>query len=209
MRSWRALAGAGLLLLAGCASTLEVAQLPPAEREAALERQVARERVLAGAEGWSLAGRVALTNHGRGGSGRIDWRQQGDAYEVELSAPITRQGWRLEGGPGGARLEGLEGGARVGADATVLLREATGWEIPVAALASWVRGARDPEGGTATLQFGADGRLARMQQDGWQLAYGEWVASPGLGIDLPTRIEAERGEARVRLVVDGWSADAR
>ena len=161
--------------------------------------------------GASIAGSATATLFARAGArvALVERNPDLDAYKVELSAPITRQGWRLEGGPGGARLEGLEGGTRVGADATVLLREATGWEIPVAALASWVRGARDPEGGTATLQFGADGRLARMQQDGWQLAYGEWVASPGLGIDLPTRIEAERGEARVRLVVDGWSADAR
>jgi len=205
MSTWRVAVCAGLLLLAGCASTLQVAMLPPGQRQAALDRQSAREQVLAGAVDWSLDGRVALTNRGRGGSGGIDWRQQGDAYVVTLSAPITRQSWRLEGGAGTARLEGLEGGTRVGPDAAALLREATGWEIPVDALSSWVRGARDPGAGPATLQFGADGRLARMQQDGWQLAYGEWVAHPALGIELPTRIEAERGEARVRLVVDAWS----
>jgi len=208
MSRWRIVACAGLLLLGGCASTLQVAELPPAQRAAAFERQAAREQVLAGVPVWSLSGRVALTNAGRGGSGGIDWRQQGDAYVVTLSAPITRQGWRLEGGEGMARLEGLAGGTRVGSDAAALLREATGWEIPVASLASWVRGARDPEAGAATLAFGADGRLARMQQDGWRLAYGEWVARPALGIELPTRIEAERGEARVRLVVDGWSGSA-
>src|SRR3546814_19731383 len=65
----------------------------------------------------SLAGRVALTNQGRGGSGRIDWRQRDQAFEVELSAPIPRKGWRLTGGPGSALLEGLDGGPRTGFDA--------------------------------------------------------------------------------------------
>ena len=196
---------AALLALAGCATTVQVADLPPAQREAALDRQDAREQVLARAGNWSLSGRVALTNEGRGGSGRIEWEQRGDAATVSLSAPITRQSWRLETRPGVARLEGLEGGARDGTDAAALLRAATGWEIPVVSLASWVRGARDPAAGAATLGFGSDGRLARMEQAGWRLAFGEWALQPALGIELPGRIEAERGQARVRLVVDAWT----
>ena len=197
-----------LSLLAGCATTLPVAELPPEQHAAALQHQAARERVLAGVADWALSGRIALTNDGRGGSGRIDWRQRDVWSEVALAAPITRQSWRLETGPGGARLEGLEGGTRVGPDASLLLRAATGWEIPVGSLASWVRGARDPAAGPATLEFGADGRLARMQQDGWRLEFGNWTPQPGLGIELPGRIEAERGEARVRLVVDAWTLPA-
>ena len=208
MNLCRLLAAAALVLVAGCATTLPVAELPPAQREAALERQSAREQLLARNGDWSLSGRVALTNNGRGGSGRIDWQRRGERYAVALAAPITRQSWRLEGGPGVARLEGLEGGTRVGTDAAVLLREATGWEIPVASLASWVRGARDPAAGEATLEFGADGRLARLRQDGWQLEFGEWATESTLGIELPNRIEAERGAARVRLVVDAWTTGA-
>jgi outer membrane lipoprotein LolB len=179
--------------------------LPPARHQAALERQAAREQVLADAGHWVLSGRVALTNDGRGGSGRIEWEQRGDAATVSLSAPITRQSWRLEAEPGAARLEGLDGGPRSGTDPAALLRAATGWEIPVVSLSSWVRGARDPAAGAATLAFGDDGRLARMDQAGWRLAFGEWAMQPALGIELPGRIEAERGAARVRLVVDAWA----
>ena len=204
----RLLALAGLLVLAGCATTLPVAQLPPEQHAAAVQRQVAREQALAEASSWSLSGRVALSNNGRGGSGRIDWHQRGASFEVSLAAPITRQSWRLEGGQGLARLEGLEGGVRTGADPGRLLREATGWDIPVASLASWVRGARAPWAGPATLEFGADGRLARMEQDGWRLEFGDWAPGPGAGVELPGRIEAERGDARVRLVVDAWNAPA-
>ena len=45
-----------------------------------------------------------------------------------------------------------------------------------------------------------------MQQDGWQLEFGDWAPGPGLEVELPGRIEAERGDARVRLVVDAWNA---
>jgi outer membrane lipoprotein LolB len=200
------LAAVGAGLLAGCVTTAPRAPLPPAERDAAVARQQAREATLSQHARWNLQGRVALSNGRRGGSGRIDWQQDGDAYRVALSAPITRQSWRIEGDAGAARLEGLDGGPRVGADATRLLREATGWEIPVRALAAWVRGARAAQAGAAQMEFADDGHLARLQQDGWTLDYGDWRPSSIAGLELPMRVNAERGDARVRLVVDDWGA---
>ena len=191
--------------LAGCATTASRGPLPAAAQAAAMRRQVEREAVLVAHADWTLAGRVALSNEGRGGSGRIDWTQRGDAFEVELSAPITRKGWRLVGAPGTAVLEGLDGGPRAGADAALLLRAATGWDIPVQALAHWVRGARAP-GSESRLAFDAEGRLASLRQDGWTLEYDDWQAPADLaGPSLPMRVTAERGSARVRLVVDAWS----
>ena len=192
------------LLAAGCAGMAPRAPLPPAERAAALAHQQAREAALAAQADWNLGGRVALSNGTRGGSGRIEWRQHDARFEVSLSAPVTRQGWRLSGTPESALLEGLDGGPRRGSDPQSLLREATGWEIPVAALAWWVRGAQAPAGGASQLQFGGDGRLARMEQGGWTLDYADWRVQSGLGIELPMRVTAERDSARIRLVVDAW-----
>ena len=180
--------------------------LPPALRAAAMATQAAREAALAGAREWAFSGRLALSSHGRGGSGRVEWRQHADAYDVTLAAPITRQSWRLLGDGASSKLEGLEGGTRAGGDPALLLREATGWDIPVTALASWVRGARAP-GSPAELAFSADGRLAQLRQDGWTLDYEAWQQPQGSPVELPTRISAERGDARVRLVVDDWSPD--
>ncbi|MEO5565346.1 MAG: lipoprotein insertase outer membrane protein LolB [Luteimonas sp.] len=202
---WALVAAAAALLLAGCAGTAVRTPLPPAERAAALVNQQAREATLAAHPDWQLEGRVALTNQGRGGSGRIEWRQRGSAFEVALSAPITRQGWRLTGDRGQARIDGLDGGPRQGSDPDALLREATGWEVPIAALASWVRGARAPSAGAAQLEFGVDGRLARLQQDGWTLDFSDWRLQSNVGVDLPMRINATRDNARVRLVVDAWT----
>jgi outer membrane lipoprotein LolB len=200
------LAAASTGLLAGCVTVAPRAPLPPAERDAAVARQESREATLSQHARWNLQGRVALSNGKRGGSGRIDWQQNGDVYRVALSAPVTRQSWRIEGDAGSARLEGLDGGPRVGDDAARLLREATGWEIPVRALAAWVRGARAAQGGPAQMEFAGDGHLARLQQDGWTLDYSDWRQQPAAGVELPMRVNAERGDARVRLVVDDWSA---
>jgi outer membrane lipoprotein LolB len=117
---------------------------------------------------------------------------------------VTRLGWRVSGRDGDVVVVGLDGGPRHGTDPAAVLREATGWEIPVRALASWVRGARAGGGsGDAELDFSADGRLVRLRQDGWTLDYADWQPQPG-GVDLPMRIAASRDTARVRLVVDAW-----
>ena len=197
------------LVLAACTGRT-IREAPPVAATAAMATQEAREAALQADDEWTLAGRVALANGDRGGSGRLDWRQSGERFAVSLSAPITRQSWRLGAGPDGATLEGLEGGPRQGPDAAALLLRSTGWQIPLEALPAWLRGARAPGLGPATLAFGTDGRLARMEQGGWTITYSNWglpgatAAEAGAGVALPHRLEAVRGEARVRLVVDAW-----
>lgn len=204
-----------ICLLSGCATLRDQAAapapLPENQRAEAEAAQVARESALQGRT-WDMTGRVALSNGRQGGSGRIEWRGDihGRTYTVSLSAPVTRQSWRLTGDASGATLEGLEGGPRTGADAVVLLREATGWEIPVRALSAWMVGARAPvEFGPATLQFAADRTLAGLAQGGWTVRYADWRTGGFAGVNaMPGRIEAIRGDARVRLVVDNWAQAA-
>ncbi|MCM2335603.1 MAG: lipoprotein insertase outer membrane protein LolB [Pseudomonas sp.] len=188
------------LALAGCVTTRGAdGALPPAQVAAAEARQAEREAQLRAQDAWSFAGRIAVATAGQGGSGRIDWRQAGPGFEVALSAPVTRQSWRLSVQPTGATLEGLEGGTRSGPAAGPLLREATGWDIPVDALNDWVRGLR--AAGPASVTYGIDSRPRRIAQAGWTIDY-TWPADPAA--TLPARLEARRETARVRLVIDTW-----
>lgn len=188
-----------LALLGGCATRPATPAIPTAEAEA---RQAAREELLRADTRWGLEGRIAVSTGDQGGSGRIAWRQDGPRFEVVLSAPVTRQGWRLVGGPDGARLEGIEGGPRTGPDAATLLRDATRWDIPVASLADWLRALPAP-GRPARLSYAPDGRLSRIVQDGWTIDY-TWPTAQGPA-DRPARIDARRDGARVRLAVDRWT----
>lgn len=196
------LAGA-MLCLAACTTQQIRSELPPAEREAAEIAQRDREAVLRAVPTWSLEGRIAVSSGREGGSGRIEWRQSGSTYEMSLSAPVTRQSWRLTGDATQARLEGLEGGPRTGGDAGVLLREATGWDIPVIALADWVRGLRAQALGRAAVQYGLNGLPMRIEQGGWVIDYAWPEGARGEAV-LPARLDARRGDARVKLVVDRW-----
>ena len=200
-----ALALVMVALLGACASMPSSPAVVPGGVPVAQAEAAQRERagLLAAIPAWALQGRVAISNGARGGSGRMEWAQDGRGYAVSLAAPVTRQSWRLEvAADGYARLEGLEGGDRQGPDADRLLREATGWEIPVDRLGDWVRGL--PQAGRDEVSYGEDGRLRRIDADGWTIEYQEWLPPADGFPAMPRRLQAVRGEARVRLVLDGW-----
>ncbi|MGO1071383.1 lipoprotein insertase outer membrane protein LolB [Lysobacter sp. CA199] len=205
-RAAKLFAAASLIALLGACAGPGIKQVPAGSvvpAADAIEREAARTtRVRARGE-WSLTGRIAVSNAGKGGSGRIEWSQRGERYDVALSAPVTRQSWRLSAAADGARLEGLEGGPREGADAGQLLLETTGWDIPVAALGDWLHGLPAQSLAEARIVPGPDGRPLSIEQDGWNIVY-QWPASG----DLPSRLDARRAKAQVRLIVDEWKGEA-
>ncbi len=203
MRVWPALAM--LVLLSACVSQPARSPVPV---DPALARQNDLQRGSVSA--WRLSGRVAVSNGSQGGSGRIDWEQQGDRYTISLSAPVTRQGWRLTGDAAGARLEGVEGGPRVSQDVEGMLFAAAGWEIPVRQMVAWVRGVGATDGITAParVSHGNGNVPATIEQIGWRIDYREWHPATATQPSLPRRIEAARGSAKVRLIVDQWHVES-
>ena len=203
MKPFRSFAVAVVALLLGACTTQPPREALPPVAGPAEAHQAARAARLAASPEWSLSGRIAVSSAGQGGSGRIEWRQDGGDYAATLSAPVTRQSWRVSGGPGGASIEGLSGGPRQGPDASALVFEATHWRVPVDRLDDWLLGLA---GRDDVVHFGSDGRLDRIDGEGWVVSYADWCAVDG--VELPGRVEAVQGESRVRLVVDGWTLGA-
>jgi len=188
-----------ILSLAACVS-------PPVRRApdaALLQAQARREAVLAAHPDWALSGHIAISDGKDGGSGRIDWKQHGTDFDIRLSAPVTRQSWRLVREGDRVRLEGLEGGTREGTDAQALLYQALGWLVPVDALSAWARGAR-ASSNAAQLQFGADGLPSLLTEDDWSVDYRAWDTAGNP--PRPKKVFASQGDAKVRLSVDSWDA---
>jgi outer membrane lipoprotein LolB len=184
----------GIMALAGCSTA------PPRIIEsvvlAAQERRVVQ---LAAQTQWALSGKIAVSDGNDGGSGRIEWRQDGERFQIEIRAPVSRRTWRLSGVPGEARIEGLDQGSRSGPDAQTLLSEEVGWTVPVADLVAWVRGARGL--GASEIEFDSERRPARLHQSGWMVEYRAWDESEP---PLPRKLFARRGEQRVRVMVERW-----
>ncbi|MDO5609298.1 MAG: outer membrane lipoprotein LolB [Pseudomonadota bacterium] len=181
-----------------------------AARIAAVETQAAAEAAFEAS--WRFQGRVALTSGKQSGNARVEWQHDLARDVVVLSAPVTRQSWRLEAGQGGAVLHGMANGPRQGGDAASLLRAASGWEIPVELMRDWVHGRPAPPdvARVSAWRFNEASAapiagLAGFDQAGWRI---DILARDSEG--RPTRLNAEAASAghRVRLVIDQWSAAA-
>lgn len=192
-----ALGYAAMLLLALLPACAPVTPRPPTVGNETM--QAAREAELARHSNWSFSGRLAVSQGGDGGNARVEWRQNGPDFDIQLSAPVTRQSWRLRQTAGKVRLDGLQGGSREGTNAEAMLQEATGWRVPLIAMAAWVRGVRTS--GPSDMSFNAHGLPATIKQQGWSVEYRGWLAATPA---LPQKVFARQGEATVRLVVEHW-----
>lgn len=196
-----------LAALSGCAGMPRPAESPVAVvvDESTRQREQARVQLARMPVEWGFAGRVAVTQGKEGGSGRLDWQQDGRGFSVRLSAPVTRQGWELtvDAVNHVSRLEGVSGGTRVGQDPRELVARTTGWDLPVMALGDWVRGLVGD--GATSLQTDASGRPLSAQQDGWDVRFVQWHDAAAGRPALPRRIDAVNGLSQVRLIVDEWS----
>lgn len=201
MTRWpRLAAGAALagILLAGCAPV-------PVRRPgtaAQLAAQAARERELAAQQVWGLHARFAASDGRHGGSGSLEWSENGQKYRFTLRAPITGKSVQLEGGPEGAVLTGAGREPLAGSSAGEVLGAEFGWSVPVADLAWWVRGLRAP-GIPAILTFGANGLPATLDQDGWHVDYRDWYVERNP--PLPRKVYASRDPYSVRLSIQEWT----
>lgn len=184
----------GIVLLAGCAAPRVK---PDAEL---LARQSERERALAAQRDWQLAGRLGVSNGHDGGSGSLEWKQDGDTFRFSVHAPVTGKTWVLSGDAHRVVLDGLRDRPIEGGDAAALLERELGWHVPVAQLTEWVRGARAH--GDARIEFRSDGLPAVIEQDGWKIEYPDYDRA--LSPPLPRKIFASRGDYRVRLSVSQW-----
>ncbi len=88
-----------------------------------------------------------------------------------------------------------------GAAAQAQLATTLGFPPPLSSLRYWVLGASD-SASSAEQTLDARQRLARLQQDGWQIDYDEYM--PVQQQWLPRRLTVTRGDLRLKLVIDAW-----
>lgn len=193
---------AGLLLclaaLAACAP-LRVRQNPQS-----LDAQLLREKTLAVQTHWKLTAHIGVSDGRDGGSGQLEWQQDGDRFSFTVHAPVTGRTWKLSGDSARAVLEGVDAQPDTDSDTQRLLKQRLGWDVPLNDLAAWVRGMRARNSG-ATLVFDARNLPAVLDQDGWKVEYRAWFDD--LSPPLPRKLFASKGKSHVRMAIESWSFD--
>lgn len=192
-RAWGA-AAAALLALAGC-RTLP----PPAPAAPPWDT---RRPELQAREHFELKGRVAVAAGSQGFNARLRWAQDGGRAQVALEGPLGAGAVHID--THGSDLDiTTASGARLTSDAArAELSARLGFDPPLASLRYWILGVPDPASPADETLDPARQHLTRLEQQGWRIDYGSYVA---VGSEwLPGRLTLERADVRVKLLVDDW-----
>jgi len=135
--------------------------------------------------------------------GGFRWRQGEYGWQLDLVGPLGNILARLDAVPGVVILQRQGSEPRRAPTAAALVSELFGAQVPVDALADWIRGRIQDGPGVQDIRRDDQGRVVSLQQYGWRVVFDRYDASgPGLmeisGNDLGRHVT-------LRMVVD--SAD--
>ena len=189
---------AGLaLLLAACATPRAPRTLLPVAAQEQLLRELPR---------FSVDGRVSVQAGDKAEIISLDWEQRGDAVRARLSGPFGAGALTVDWSPVTLRLtRGDE--VHEGAEAEAMLRHHIGLVPPFDAMRFWLLGLAAPGEAPTRSTPSSSGRIGELTQRQWQIRYDEWmgVAAKGGGVQLPRRMNINRDDLRLRVIVRRWS----
>jgi len=184
-------------LLAGAAAALVLAACTPL-----VPRETANAAARPLMPAFQLDGRMSATDGRQAASGRVEWEHAPQTDRLTLLSPLGQIVARLDSDADGARLMSADGTQRDAPSADALLPEVLGIDVPSARLPRWVQGA--PDTGAQIRERDAVGRPQLVIDQGWRIDYLAYVDDRPDA--LPARLDISRGEARIRLIIDSWTA---
>lgn len=210
----RAGAGAALLALwlAGCAT--------PPIRPPVADTQTAwmtRQQVLVPMQNWELNGRLSMSAAKEGWQASLRWQHRDHRQIINLAGPFGGGALRLTQDEHGASLRDSDQNTHFARDVRTLMRQMTGWDVPLDGLHYWVLGVPIPDT-PRKADIDEWGRPKTMTQLGWNIEFLEYTHVDGH--DLPAKLFLKRrlpgvdngetdgppGDAvlEVRLVISRW-----
>lgn len=160
---------------------------------------------LANIQMWGLKGRVAGRSNDEGFRAGVRWRQQSQAFDIDLYGPLGRKTAVISGQTGDVRVDTSRGEQYSAQDPETLMQHLFGFALPVNGLRYWVRGVPDPQQAYLSLELDAQGRLKRLRQSGWDIGYERYHAgSPS----MPAFIRITGPTLSAKIVIDKWFLDA-
>jgi outer membrane lipoprotein LolB len=174
----------GLTLLSGCATA-----------------PVAIERTAFPLRSFELLGRIGVSYESEGFHGNLRWRHEPEREEVWIMTPLGTGVAHLTQEAAGVTLVTSTETYRA-TDLSSLSRKVLGWSLPLDGLQYWVRGVAAP-GESAAVERDSEGRLARLEQNGWRVDYLRYTPAPTGG--LPAKLRLTSSGLAITLVIDSWS----
>lgn len=165
-----------------------------------------RQQQLSSLTDWSIRGRVALFVADEVYNLGLNWTRNKDYSQLTLEASFGQGMIRIEQTHTHVILTTLEGDTFSGSDAEQVLRQSTGWSIPIEGLQSWIKGINHP-GSDYLPDIDSLGRAISLLQDDWRINYLDYKIvqlSQYYNQDLPRKIYMKRHNLALKIVIDQW-----
>lgn len=181
-------------LLTGCAS-LGTSTAPT-------QNWQQRSAQLAALQSWTVNGAISIQEEEKAQSASLTWQQQRDHYHVSLFGPLGFGRVEIDGMPGNITLTASNKPAMTAASPEELMEQQLGWQLPMTHLQLWARGLPVP-GVPAKTTFDRQGRLVRLEQEGWEIDYLSYTQVGEL--ELPYKMQLTLDNLKVKLVLRQWA----
>ncbi len=155
---------------------------------------------------FGLIGRVSVKDEKQGFSGGIHWQHTDTGDQILLLSPLGQAVAQIQRNPEGIRLTTSEQKVYYAADVEGLTEQVLGWHLPLVGLQYWVQSMNSPTT-AATVDWGSDGRIVAIRQDDWEITYSSYFPPEQLQTARPRVLVLNRGELRIKLVIDQWKTD--
>jgi outer membrane lipoprotein LolB len=186
------------LMLAGCPTVPRKPEPIPVAQPWETRRAQLQAR-----DSFELRARVAVAAGQEGFNAKLRWKQSGAQSDLALDGPLGVGGVRVSSNGTDLTVVNSKGQTLDSDAARAEIAQRLGFEPPISSLRYWVLGVPDPSV-SATEELDEEQRLRQLQQSGWNIEYGSYMAANGEW--LPQRMTLQREGVRVRLIVDGWSS---
>lgn len=192
------------LVLAGCASQPQrpaesAAVVLTTEQEA--DAWAAHQVAVAGLDEWVLNGRISVATEDDSWRGKLRWQQGAETFQLYFEAPMGLGAARLSTSSSGVMMQVSNGKTFYASDAEALMYQFMGMQLPLSNLRYWVAGLPRP-GQPSVFEYDGAGRLAHLQQSGWDVRYRGYLTVDN--IDLPKKVFIENSQLNLRLVIEHW-----
>ena len=167
-----------------------------------------RQVQLSAISGWTMRARIGIRSQQVNGSASMIWEESVSGRTLDLLGPLGGGAIHLVQNETGATLTDSKGMSWYNSNARDLVREATGWEIPVSSLRWWILGLTEP-GSIASYSLDEQSRLQSIEQHGWLVTYNRYARFGAY--ELPSSITvtsdkkpADYDAVQVKLIIKGW-----
>lgn len=165
-----------------------------------------RQQQLSRIDHWSIRGRVALYVNDEVYNLGLGWIRQQDKSVLKLEAALGQGMIQITRHGSGVELTTAEGERYYGDNAEQVLRQSTGWSIPVEGLQSWIMGINHT-GSYYLPDIDEQGRAASLRQDNWQINYLQYDTAELNRYEhpvLPRMLYMKRQNLALKIVIDQW-----